>query len=132
MRDCVTNAFREGALESILASRPMIALYTGMAKGDESTAQYSNSNEVRGTGYTPGGVKLEGGVILETERGFTLLFHSPVWQNATITARSAIIYCADDTNRAVRIIDFGRDVTSTNGPFTVKLPGAADGGVITI
>lgn len=61
MRDCVTNAFREGALERILVSRPMIALYTGMAKGDETTTQYSNSNEVRGTGYTPGGVKLEGG-----------------------------------------------------------------------
>lgn len=103
-----------------------------MAQHDDCCARYSPANEVRGEGYTPGGIELEGGVVLPTEDGFALLFHSPVWRNATITARSGVIYLADDGGRAMRVIDLGGDITSTNGNFTVKMPGADTGGVISL
>lgn len=132
MLDCISNAFRKGALEHIVKSRPKIALFTKTAQLDETTERYTAENEVRGLGYQAGGQELEGGVVLSSDGGFVLVFHSPVWQSATVTARGALIYLADDGGRAVRVIDFGRDVTSTNGPFTVKLPGVADGGVLTL
>lgn len=132
MRDCVTDAFRRNPLEHAIRSRPMLALFTNLAQYDHELEKYTAENEVRGDGYQPGGYRLEGGVIVETPLGFTLLFHSPVWQNATIKARGAVLYLADDSNRAIRVIDFGKDIISTNGPFTVKFPGAADGGVIKI
>ena len=115
-----------------MKSRPKVALFTNLAQYDHTLEKYTSENEVRGDGYQPGGYALEGGVVIETTQGFTLLFHSPVWQNATIKARGAVIYLADDANRVIRLIDFGKDIVSTAGPFTVKLPGAADGGVITI
>lgn len=132
MIDCVSDSFRKGALEHIVKSRPKMALFTKLAQLDEETERYTAENEVRGLGYQGGGVALEGGVVLDSEAGFVLVFHSPVWQNATITARGALVYMADDGGRAVRVIDFGRDVTSTNGDFTVKMPEAADGGVISL
>ena len=132
MKDCVTDAFLKNPLEHILRSRPMVALYTNIAQHDHTLERYTPENEVRGDGYQPGGYKLEGGVVIETERGFTLLFHSPVWQNASIKARGAVLYLADDNGRAIRVIDFGKDIVSTNGPFTVKFPGAVDGGIITL
>jgi hypothetical protein len=132
MRDCIADSFRRGALEQVVASRPKIALYTNLAQYDQTLEKYTTENESRGDGYQPGGYLLEGGVVIETPLGFVLLFHSPVWQNATIKARGAVLYLADDANRVIRLIDFGKDIVSTNGPFTVKFPGAADGGVIRI
>ena len=132
MSDCVALAFRRGMLEHILALRPKLALYSKVAQLNEKTARYSSDAEVRGDGYQPGGVPLSGGKISETKDGLTITFDNVVWQNATIAARQALIYLADDAGRAVRVVDFGKDIVSTNGPFTVYLPSAADGGVVTI
>lgn len=131
MKNCVTNTFRRGMLDHVLASRPKIALFSKTAGLDEATLRYSSEGEVRGAGYILGGAALTGGVVKETKEGFTLTFDSPVWQNATISARGALIYLADDAGRAIRVIDFGKDIVSTNGPFTVSLPSLAEGGVIT-
>ena len=46
----------------------------------------------------------------------------PSWTSATITARYAVIYNSTRSNKAVAVIDFGSDITSTNGTFTVQLP----------
>lgn len=132
MSDCVTLAFRRGMLEHILALRPKIALYTKIAQLNEKTARYFPDAEVRGDGYSPGGVPLSGGKITEVKDGLVVSFENAVWPNATISARWALIYLADDAGRAVRVIDFGKDIVSTNGPFAVKLPSAADGGVVTV
>ena len=131
--DCITAAFRRGALEHIINSRPKIALYTKLASLDAGTERYSPENEVRGEGYQHGGMELDKGAIMPApDGGFALVFRSPVWPSATVTARGAVIYMADDGGKTVRVIDFGKDVTSTNGPFTVKLAGVADGGTLTI
>lgn len=132
MTDCVTLTFRRGVLEHILALRPKLALYTKVAQMGEKTSRYSPDNEVRGVGYQSGGMPLSGGKVEEIKDGLVLSFDDVQWPNATITARWALIYLADDAGRAIRVIDFGKDVTSTNGPFTVLLPAAGDGGVILI
>lgn len=119
-------------LDHVLASRPKIALFTKTADLSDKTLRYSSEGEVRGAGYIQGGVALSGGAVKETKDGFVLSFDNPVWQNATITARGALIYLADDAGRAVRVVDFNKDITSTNGPFTVLLPTPSEGGVVTI
>ena len=43
---------------------------------------------------------------------------------ATITARGALIYNSSDSNKAVAVLDFGGNKTSTSGTFTVQFPTA--------
>ena len=49
----------------------------------------------------------------------------PVWPDATITARGALIYNATQGNKAVGVLDFGQDISSFSAPFTVELPAQA-------
>ena len=51
-------------------------------------------------------------------------FDDETWSSATITARGAMIYNSTQSNKAVAILDFGGDKTSTNGDFTVIFPAA--------
>lgn len=132
MKDCIADAFRKGALQHVVDSQPMVALYTRQAMFDAATQRYTPDNEVRGDGYQSGGLRLEGATVVETSQGFSLVMHSPVWQNATITACGAMIYLAADAGRAIRFIDFGRDISSTNDSFRIKFPSAEDGGVVGI
>ena len=95
-----------------------IALYTSAATLGASTTAYSTSNEVVGTGYTAGGNTLVGFTVNGTSLDFTT---DPVWATATITARGALVYNASKSNKAVAIYDFGSDIASTNGDFTVSI-----------
>lgn len=100
-----------------------IALYTSSATMDATTTAYSATNEVSGTGYTAGGATLSGFSV--TTSGTTAILDwttDPSWANATITARGALIYNSSKSNKAVYVIDFGADKTSTSGTFTVVLP----------
>jgi hypothetical protein len=99
-----------------------IALYTSSANLSAATTAYTTDNEVSGKGYTAGGATLTG--FSATTSGTTAMldFDSPSWSSATITARGALIYNATANNRAVAVIDFGGDQTSTNGTFTVQMP----------
>jgi len=101
-----------------------IALFTSSASLDASTSTYSTTNEVTGTGYTAGGNTLS--VISPVTSGTTafLDFDDTNWASATITAAGALIYNSTDGNRAVAVLDFGGDKTSTNGDFTIQFPTA--------
>ena len=55
-----------------------------------------------------------------------MLFRS----TATITARGALIYNSTQSNKAVAVLDFGGDKTSTAGTFTIVFPTAAAGTAI--
>ena len=101
-----------------------IALFTSSATLDATTTAYSTSNEVTGTGYTAGGNTLT--TVAPTSSGTTafLDFNDTTWSSATITARGALIYNSTQSDKAVAVIDFGADKTSTAGDFTIVFPAA--------
>ena len=102
-----------------------IALYTSSADLGATTTAYSSTNEVTGTGYTAGGNTLTGAAI--TTDGTTAIvdFSDSTWADSTITARGALIYNASKSNKAIAVLDFGSDKTSSAGNFTVVMPVAA-------
>lgn len=104
-----------------------IALYTSAATLSKATTAYSATNEVaNGNGYTTGGATLAGlTTALDTDTAYLDWSTDPTWPAATITARGALIYNSSKSNKAVAVLDFGGDITSTAGLFTVTLPPAA-------
>lgn len=102
-----------------------IALYTSSASLDASTTAYSASDEVSGAGYVAGGNTLTVSQV-PTSSGTTafLDFDDTTWSAATITANGALIYNSSQSNKAVAVLAFGGDKTSTNGNFTIQFPAA--------
>jgi hypothetical protein len=101
------------------------ALYTSAAALGAATTVYTATGEVSGTGYTAGGVALTGYAASIDTTTAILDFADPSWANSTLTARGAMIYDATNANKARAILDFGADITSTNGTFSVTLPAPA-------
>jgi hypothetical protein len=101
-----------------------IALYTSSATLDATTTTYSPTNEVSGVGYAAGGETLSGATISLSGTTAFVDFSDVVWTSATITARGALIYNSSKADRAVAVLDFGADKTSTTGDFTIVMPTA--------
>ena len=101
-----------------------IALYTSSASLGAATTAYTTSNEVSGTGYTAAGQVLT--AVAPTSSGTTAIldFNDETFTTATITARGALIYNDTQGDKAVAVLDFGGDKTSTAGDFTVVFPTA--------
>lgn len=100
-----------------------IALYTSSATLGASTTAYSATNEVSGTGYSAGGNTLTvAQVPTSTSTTAWLDFADSTWTTATITANGALIYNSTQSNRAVAVLAFGGDKTSTAGDFTIVFP----------
>lgn len=101
-----------------------IALYTSDATLNASTTAYSSTNEVSGTGYSAGGATLTS--VTPTTSGVTGIydFDDVSWASSTITARGALIYNSTDSNRAVCVLNFGSDKSSSNSTFTITFPAA--------
>lgn len=101
-----------------------IALYTSAATLDKTTTVYTTSNEVVGTGYSAGGATLGTLTIAQTGDTWYWSWPDPTWPASTITARGALVYNSTRANAAVCVLDFGANITSTAGTFTVDLPAA--------
>ena len=105
-----------------------IALYTSSSTMAASTTAYTTTNEVSGTNYSAGGNSLTN--VDPSTSGTTALtdFADSTWSDATITANGALIYNSSTTagsaNRAVVVLAFGGDKTSTAGDFTITFPAA--------
>ena len=102
-----------------------MSLYTSSATLGATTTAYTSSNEVSGTGYSAGGNTLTVSTV-PTSSGTTayLSFSDSSWSTATITGRGALIYNSTQSDKAVAVLDFGADKTSTAGTFTVQFPTA--------
>lgn len=125
----VCNSFRQElgqATHDLLNDTIKIALYTSAASLDASTTAYAATNEVVATGYTAGGTALTGKTWTLASGVAIFDANDPTWANATITARGALIYNATKANRAILVLDFGMDITSTNDTFRVELPAATN------
>ena len=109
-----------------------IALYTSAAALDASTTVYSTSSEVIGTGYTAGGTGLTNVTpVLSGSTAYTDFNPDITWGTSTITARGALIYNTNGSfNKAVVVLDFGADKSSSSGDFTVIFPPPAAGTAI--
>ena len=104
-----------------------IALYTSSASLGATTATYTTSAEVSGTGYTAGGATLSSQAVAYDSTNNVAYFDAadPSWSSATITARGAIIYNNSKSNASIAVLDFASDYSSSNGTFQVQLPSAA-------
>ena len=130
----ICNSYKQEILEGVHASTDTykIALYTSSATLGAGTTSYSSSNEVSGTGYDAGGKTLTGYVSgLSTSTAY-ITFSDPSWADSTITARGCLIYNSSKTNKAVACFDFGSDVVSVSGTFTIDLPVAGATALIRI
>jgi len=102
-----------------------LALYTSSASLDASTTAYSTSNEVSGTGYSAVGNTLTH--VTPTTGGTTAFtdFDNTSFTSSSITARGALIYNSSQSDKAICVLDFGSDKTSSNGTFSIVFPNAA-------
>ena len=98
------------------------ALYLSTAVLSKATTVYTAIGEVVGVGYVAGGAVLAGLATALDGDTAILDFADPTWPASTITARGALIYNSSKGNKAVGVLDFGGDIVSTNGLFTVALP----------
>jgi hypothetical protein len=99
-----------------------LALYTSAADLGAATTAYTTSGEVVGVGYTAGGNTLAGATVSLTGTTAFVDFSDTTWTTATITARGALIYNSSKSDKAIAVLDFGADKTSTAGSFTVQMP----------
>jgi hypothetical protein len=102
-----------------------IALYTSSATLDAATTVYSTTNEAPSTGnYSAGGNTLT--TVAPSSSGTTafLDFNDTTWSASTITANGALIYNSSQSNRAVAVLAFGSDKSSSGGNFTIQFPTA--------
>jgi len=83
------------------------------------------TNEVTGTNYTSAGqaVTVTVGSVDTANDRVDISFADVTWSSSTITAAAAVVYkytgtAADDL--LVAYLDFGGDVSSTSGDFTVS------------
>jgi len=103
-----------------------LALYTSSATMGATTTAYSTSQEVSNSGsYAAGGSALT--KVAPTSSGTTGFtdFADLSFTTATITARGALIYNDTNSDKAVCVLDFGGDKSSSSGTFTIQFPAAS-------
>lgn len=104
-----------------------VALATSAYTPDQDAHDFFNdvTNEVTGTGYTAGGATLANCTITYTGATNVLKLDADdaSWATSTITARYAIVYDSTPgtaaTNPLILYVDFGADVVSTAGTFSI-------------
>ena len=100
-----------------------LALYVAAATLDKTTTAYSAANEVADSGtYSAGGGSLTSSTPVLSADTAVCDFADLAFTSATITARGALIYNSSAANKAVVVLDFGADKTSTAGTFTIIFP----------
>lgn len=125
IQQTLTTSFKQQILQAeqnIATDTLKLALYTGLATLGPSTAIYTTSYEVVGTGYVAGGNVLTGVTISTSSNGVVYVdFANSVWNPAAFTCRGALIYNFSKGNKSVAVLDFGSDKTCQTS-FTVQMP----------
>ena len=110
-----------------------LALYAEGSGGKSSTTAtlgaattaFTTTGEVASSGtYVTGGLALT--KVAPTASGTTAFtdFADRSFTTATITAMGALIYNDTNGDKAVAVLDFGSNKTSTSGTFTIQFPTA--------
>jgi hypothetical protein len=98
-----------------------MALYLATADLNAATTVYTTTGETSGAGYTAGGNTLTGVTVLTSGTTAYVDFSNSSWDPASFTARGALIYNASKGDKAIAVLDFGGDKTTT-AVFTVQMP----------
>lgn len=114
-----------------------VMLCTSTYTPNQDTHRYKSdvTNEVTGTGYTAGGATLTSCTVSYNSTGnvLTLDAADASWATSTITARYAVIYdstpATDATRPLIAYVDFGADVISSGGTFSIVWDAA---GIVTL
>ena len=116
-----------------------VSLHTSTMTPDQDTWEFEDdlTNEVaNGNGYTTGGATLANKALTYTAGTNTVMLDADdvVWTSSTITARYAVIRDTTPgtpaTNPLIGYIDFGQDVSSVDGPFTITWDAAGIGTIV--
>ena len=104
-----------------------VMLTTSAYAEDKDAHDFRNdvTNEVTGTGYTAGGNTVTVSVTLDTVNDrVDITLGGTTWPASTITARKAVYYKsrggAASADELLACNDFGSDVATTNGTFTLN------------
>lgn len=126
IKTCVPAQAKADFLSGVhtLDDQYKIVLYGSDADIDDCCVGYVEQGEVSGKGYRKGGMNLNNPKVWVDRGAGCLTFDSLTLPNSTITARGYMIINASKNNRAVCIVDWGAEYTSTEGPFNIKI--AAD------
>lgn len=104
-----------------------VMLCTSTYSPNQDTHRYKSdvTNEVTGTGYTAGGATLASCTYSYNSgtNVLTLDAADTSWASSTITARYAVIYdstpSTDATRPLIGYVNFGADVSTTAGTFSI-------------
>lgn len=97
-----------------------LALYLSSATLGPDTTVYTATGEITGTGYAAGGATLTNITPVASGTVGVTSFETVGWTGA-LTARGGLIYNSSKANRAVCVLDFGSDKTSST-TFVVQFP----------
>lgn len=133
MANVIYNSFKRDIMNGSIdldtdTIKMMLVTSTYVPNIDTHTKRSDITNEVVGTGYTAGGVTLANKTVTAnttTDKGvFTCDAISIT--TATITARGCVLYKsrggASTADEIIAYGDFGSDVTSTGGTFSISAP----------
>lgn len=122
-----------GAIDLDTDSFKMLLVTSELVEADKDAFDFRDdiTNEVaNGNGYTTGGnaCTLTVAAADGTNNDIEVTCAAVSWSSATITARGAVIYKsrggASSADEVLCYIDFGGNVSSTNGTFTVTPTGS--------
>lgn len=121
---CVEDAFK-GAIDFNLDNFKCMLVTSGYAPSKGHSRRSDVSNEVKGAGYTAGGMSASMAVAKDGKTNkIDITLGGVTMGTSTVSARGAVYYKsrggAASGDELVAYIDFGTDVTSTNGPWTLS------------
>ena len=99
-----------------------IALYTAAAKIGPTSKAYTTEGEIKGIGYTAGGVTLKGHRTGIIGKNAFITFDDVILKSATFSAAGAMIYNASKGNAALIILSIGSEKHVYNSTFELKFP----------
>ncbi|HML56606.1 MAG TPA: hypothetical protein PKC79_21110 [Solidesulfovibrio magneticus] len=129
MADLIYASFKEGLGKGhfdLAADTVRCALLTSAYAPSAGHATLADvaASEATGAGYATGGQTLSGVAWTLSGLSAALTAADPSWDEASITARYALIYVAKTvagrTNPLVCLLDFGADRGVTGGTFSVR------------
>lgn len=123
----ISGAAKQAALSAIVDGKAMKgALYLSSSSVGPTTAAYTATGEVSGTGYTAGGVAVTNGNTagLTSTTAFWTPSASIVYSTITIASAfdAVMIYSTTDANRNIEVCKFTEQPSITAGTLTLTMP----------